>query len=134
MYDYRIGDVNQSVSDANQLKRIRHIETVLRRMTVEYKKLSDSDGKRYAARKLQGLLLSYLTIALLLDPDRKEGRLLARQIMAACNSDAPEVYGLVKEKYAIFSLMNRLHIRKQAWDRILGSRLYSCLRKKHSFD
>lgn len=134
IYNYRVGDANQSVSDANQLRRIGHIEAVIRRMTEEYRKLPDDDGKRYAAMKLQGLLLSYLTTALLSDPDRKEGRRLARQIMAAFGSDAPEVYGMVKGKYAVFSVMNRLHIRKQTWNRILGSRLYNRLRKKQSFE
>lgn len=31
VYDYRIGDVTQSVSDTNQLKRLSHTETVLKR-------------------------------------------------------------------------------------------------------
>ena len=133
MYDYRIGDVNQSVSDANQLKRIRHIETVLRRMTVEYKKLSDSDGKRYAARKLQGLLLSYLTTALLVVPDRKEGRSLAKARMAECKARLPEAYALALRKYQVFLLMNRLHISKRGWEKVLRSGIYNTIRKKHDF-
>ena len=134
LYVYRIGDVNQSVSDANQLSRIEHTAAVLRRMTEEYEKLPDGDGKHYAAIKLQGLLLSYLTTALLADPDRKEGRLLAGRVMAARRCDTPEVYRQVRGKYGVFSLMNRLHIQKQTWNRILQSRLYNFLRGKRAFD
>ena len=39
IYDYRIGDVQQSVSDENQLKRISHTEAVLKRFNKEYKTL-----------------------------------------------------------------------------------------------
>ena len=134
LYNYRIGDVNQSVSDTNQLRRIGHVETVLRRMTEEYGKLPDSNGKQYAALKIQGLLLSYLTTALLLNPDRKEGRLLAERVMEACYSEVPEVYGQVRGKYAVFYLMNCLHIHKKTWDWVLSSRVYNRLRKKHAFE
>ena len=78
LYDYRIGDTQQSVSDANQLKRIGHTETVLRSMTGYYLQLPERAGKRYAAMKIQGLLLSYMTTTLLADPDRRSGRNMAK--------------------------------------------------------
>ena len=65
LYVYRIGDVNQSVSDANQLKRISHVEAVLKRLLTEGEKLPPGAGRDYAAAKAQGLLMSYLTTALL---------------------------------------------------------------------
>lgn len=134
VYEYRIGDVNQSVSNSNQLKRIGHTETVLRRMMELYRDLPETPGKRYAAMKIQGLLLSYLTTALLVDPDKKAGRRLARERMNECRTMAPEAYALAKQKYAVFCLLNRLHISKETWDKILGSKLYNRLRKNHSFD
>ena len=42
IYNYRIGDVEQSVSDENQLKRISHTEAVLRRLIKEYGRLAAS--------------------------------------------------------------------------------------------
>lgn len=132
IYHYRIGDVNQSVSEANQLKRIGHIRTVLRRMTQEYRQLPETAGKRYAAMKLQGLLLRFLTTALLVHPDRKAGRQLAAQCMAECAEAAPAVCSMAKRKYQIFSLMSRLHIRKGTWDKFLDSRFYALLRGKRT--
>ena len=134
LYEYRIGDVNQSVSNANQLKRLGHTETVLRRMMEEYEKLPVDAGKQYAAMKIQGLLLSYLTTALLVNPDKKAGRLLAQERMEECLSHAPEAYHLAMPKYQVFCLLNRLHIGKATWDKILQSWLYNRLRKNHSFD
>lgn len=134
LYEYRIGDVNQSVSGANQLKRIGHVEAVLRSMTQKYSSLPDTAGKRYAAAKIQELLLSYFTTALLVNPDKKSGRKLAAQRVAEVCETAPEVFDSVKRKYQIFTLMNRLHISKQTWDAILKSKIYNTLRKKHTFE
>lgn len=134
LYEYRIGDVNQSVSNANQLKRIGHTEAVLKRMMEEYQKLPDSPGKEYAAMKIQGLLLSYLTTVLLVEPDKKAGRKLAQSQMALCQEMAQQSCMLAKPKYQVFYMLNLLHVSKDTWDKILGSQLYNRLRKNHSFD
>lgn len=134
IYDYRIGDVNQSVSNANQLKRIGHTETVIRRMTEEYKKLPETAGKDYVAMKIQGLLLSYLTTSLLVNPDKKAGRMLAKQRMEECRENAPKSYELAKRKYEVFYVLNRMHIGKKTWDRIVDSKIYNHFRKNRSFD
>lgn len=134
LYEYRIGDVHQSVAAQNQLKRIGHMETVLRHMTQAYQLLPENAGKRYAAMKIQGLLLSYLTTTLLVNPDRKAGRITAENIMKQYQTDAPEVYALAMRKYQVFQLLNRLHISKAAWDKILNSSLYNRLRKNHTFE
>ena len=130
LYEYRVGDVNQSVSDANQLKRIGHIEAVLQRMADEYQTLSEPSAKQYAATKIQELLLSYLTVALLVNPDRKNGRKISRQQMEKCRTDVPEAYTLAIKKYQIFCLMNRLHVSKATWEAILKSPVYKSLRKR----
>ncbi len=134
LYEYRIGDVNQSVSYANQLKRIGHTDAVLEQMARKYQTLSDCPGKQYAARKIQRLLISYLTTALLVNPDKKAGRKLARQQMEKWGSGLAEIPAAVHQKYRFFCLLNRLHISKSAWDSILQSPLYNRLRKNKSFD
>lgn len=133
IYEYRIGDINQSVSNLNQLKRISHTETVLQQMIALHEKLPASDGQKYAAMKIQGLLLSYLTTALLVNPDKKAGRRMAKAQMEACAEKVPEAYGLALPKYRVFCILNRLHINKHIWDRILTSKLYNALRKNHDF-
>ena len=130
IYEYRVGDVNQSVSAANQLKRIGHIETVLWDMIRSWEGLPEGPGKEYAAMKIQGVLLSYLTTALLVHPDKKAGRALAGTQMEVCRKAAPEIYAAVRKKYQVFCLLNRLHIGKAVWDRFLESGLYRMLRGK----
>lgn len=134
VYDYRIGDISQSVSNENQLRRIGHIEAVIRRMIGKYRELPESDGKRYAAMKTQGLILSYLTIALLVNPDRKEGRRQADALMVECKTATPEVYALAKPKYRVFRALNRMGVRKQGWEKVLNSWFYNAVRGNHDFE
>lgn len=134
IYEYRIGDVNQSVSNANQLKRLSHTDSVLQRMAEEYQLIPESQGKQYAAMKIQGLLLSYLTTAMLVNPDKKGGRKMGHTQMSLRLSDTPEAYVLAKHKYQVFTLLNYLHISKATWDSILNSKLYNAIRGNRSFD
>lgn len=134
IYDYRIGDQTQSVSDANQLKRISHTATVLERMIQEYAALDCSEGgKRYVAMKAHGLLLSYLTTALLVEPDKKRGRTLAAGMMAKFRAQFPEAWSLTHKKYLVFCLMNRLGISKKTFQAMLRSKLYNRIRGNHDF-
>lgn len=136
IYDYRIGDVQQSVSDANQLKRQSHMETVLSRFISEYQKLElpeDSGGRRYFEMKAQGVLLSYITTVMMAQPDRKLGRQQGQAMMESFRTQLPGAYERSRKQYKIFRLMNRLHIKKATWDRFLNSGLYRRLRRSHDF-
>lgn len=133
LYDYRIGDVNQSVSNQNQLRRMAHTEQVLVRMLESYQTLPEGYGKGYAAMKIQGLLLSYLTTALLINPNRAEGRKQAKAMLSLVRSVAPEICVLAKGKYRFFCGLNRLHIGKTAWDALLNAKLVRSIRGTRSF-
>ena len=137
IYDYRIGDVQQSVSDENQLKRIGHTETVLKRFASEYAGLdlpARCGGREYVAMKAQGLLLSYLTTAMLVSRDKKQGRAMGEAMMALFRTALPRTAELARNQYKVFCLMNRLHISKAAFEKVLRSRLYNTLRHNHDFE
>ncbi len=136
LYNYRIGDVAQSVSAANQLKRLGHTGAVLRKMTALYQGLGapQQGGKTYAMWKIQGLLLSYLTTVLLLHPDRKTGRALAARQVKLCTESVPGLQQIVHSRYKMLLMMNRLHIRKETMDAIMASEAYRRIRGNHSFE
>ncbi len=135
IYDYRIGDVQQSVSDGNQLKRLGHTDTVLRRLVSEYHKLpGDCPGKAYVQMKAQGLLLSYLTTVMLVEPKRSAGRAQGRAMMEFFQGHLPETYALARKQYRIFRLLNLLGVRKKGFEKLLRSKLYNRLRHNHDFD
>lgn len=133
VYEYRIGDVNQSVSIKNQLGRLGHTEVVLRHMLAEYDAMPACPGKDYAATKIQALLLSYLTTALLVEPNKAKGRAEAQQLVQLFTRKFPQVWSLAKPKARVFFVMNRLHLGKDVWDKFLRSKLYNTLRGNHDF-
>ena len=133
IYHYRIGDVQQSVSDVNQLKRIGHVETVLARMIREFDRIRealDPGQYRFYCIKTRSLLLRYLTTVLLLEPDRKKGRAMAEGMMAHFLQRMPLVHRMVRRQYLVLRCLNRLHVPKSKWDDILQSRMYRMLRHK----
>ena len=136
IYDYRIGDIQQSVSNANQLKRIGHTETVLKRFASEFAKLDlpeQCGGREYVAMKAQGLLLSYLTTAMLVEKDKRKGRRMGERMMNQFRRELPRTAQLAASQYKIFCLMNRLHINKETFEKILRSKLYNRVRHNHDF-
>ena len=135
IYHYRIGDVQQSVSEANQLKRLSHMETVLKRFIQEYPTLPITDGGRsFFEMKAQGVLLSYITTVMLVEPNRKHGRRLGKTMMDQFREQLPGAYDRSKMQYRIFRCMNRLHLNKSTWERILNSKLYRNIRHSHDFN
>lgn len=134
VYEYRIGDCSQSVSRANQLKRRSHTETVLADMEDRCRAMPASDGRAYAEKKIEGLLLSYLTTVLLADPDRREGRMLAAEQFRRCEQATPQVAQMMRNKYRTFAAMNRLGLKDSDWEKILRSKIYNKLRGNHSFE
>ncbi len=133
IYHYRIGDVQQSVSDVNQLKRISHMETVLERLIREYGRIADvldPGQKRFYCVKTRALLLRYLTTILLLEPDRKKGRDQARETLEKVRSGIPQAFEMAKRQYLVFLSLNVLHVSKKTWDGILQSDMYKKLRRK----
>lgn len=137
IYEYRVGDVQQSVSDENQLRRIGHTETVLRRLVNEFHKLpleADAPGRNYVCMKAQGLLLSYLTTVMLVEPNKKKGRKMGAEMADYFRKTLPGAYEKAEKQYMAFRVMNRLHISRKAFDNVLNSRVYNKLRNNHDFE
>lgn len=133
LYEYRIGDVQQSVSDVSQLTRIGHARKVLDRMLREYERIRDQldEGqRRYFCIKTRSLLLRYCTTALLLEPDRRQGSAIAADAMERVREWMPMVHQMAKKQYLVLKLLNALHVPKEKWDAFLQSRLYKTLRNK----
>jgi glycosyltransferase involved in cell wall biosynthesis len=130
IYEYRVGDVTQSIAVDNQVKRLDHIQAVIERMLQVYCQLPEGAGRQYVAAKTQAVGMMYLTTALLAHPDKKTGRQLAQDRMAAFKNTAPAIYDMLAMKYRVYKLLSALHISKQAWDRFLNSRIYNRLRSR----
>ena len=131
LYDYRVGDVNQSIAIGNQVKRLDHVKTVLGRMMRIYCQLPEGPGKQYMAEKTQAVGMMYLTTALLAHPDKKLGSHLAREQMIQIQETAPAIYHMLSRKYEVYKALSFFHVSKHTWDRFLNSSFYKRLRNRH---
>lgn len=134
VYEYRIGDSEQSVSRSNQVKRHTHTEKVLSVMEHRYQTMEDTAGRQYVGQKIIDLMISYFSIMLLSDVDRREGRALARTQYKNAKMLAPDLVRVVRYKYYFFMIMNYLHISEQVWDGIISSSWYDRVRGKHTLN
>ena len=135
IYNYRIGDVSQSMSDANQLKRLSHMHTVMERLLTEYETRPMADaGKAFFHTKIKIFVLGYLLIVLLAEKDKAAGRKLAEALMEKLETRIPEAYAMSCKQYKVFCLMNRLGISKRRWDQLMDSKLYHRLKGNHGFE
>ena len=83
--------------------------------------------------KAQGLLLSYLTTAMLVQRDKKLGRKMGETMMELFRNSLPRTAQLASSQYKIYCLMNRLHVSKATFEKLLRSKVYNKLRGNHDF-
>ena len=133
IYHYRIGDVNQSVSDVNQLKRIGHVEKVLERLMEEYDRVKDTmdpGQHRFYCIKVRSLLLRYYTTVLLLEKDRKKGRKMAMDMNYTVRRRIPSSWKMTRRQFLVLWGLSMGHVSKHRWDQFLESGLYKVIRNK----
>ncbi len=135
VYNYRIGDVQQSVSDASRSARADNMVTVLNRFISEYKGLGDNESiKEFVCLKCKILLVSYLTTMLLVVSDKKMGKARAKKIMKHFKTEMPRTHQLALKQYRLFCIFNFFGIKKRALDKMLSSKLYLKVKGAKSFE
>ncbi len=134
IYDYRIGDVNQSVSDNNSLARLGHMETVIERFINEYKSASDDVAKDFICKKCKILFVSYLSVCLLVKPREKQYRDRANNKMKFIKEQMPSLYNIVIKKYRVFKFLSVLGINKRKFDKFISSKTYLKLKGAKDFE
>lgn len=134
VYEYRIGDVSQSVSAQNQLKRIDHTKSVIVKMLKDREKISDKWALEYCDKKIHLLTLSFMVTSMLCDPDRKRGVLRVDQVMRYIAGKDKHVVDMTMNHYKILKLLNMAHVSLGSYNRMLNSKLYNKLRHNKDFD
>ena len=136
IYQYLIDNGDQSVSDVNRVKQIRHVEQVTRNM-LEYG-IQNSEllpaGKEYLYRKEEEIILSYFVIACLIQEDKQRGRIDFKDYKQMIKEVEPYIYKRIYSKSCLYSFMNRIHLPYKTYQFIIRSKLYSLMRKKHRIE
>lgn len=133
LYQYRVGNPQQSVSADNRLKRIGHVEQVtldLLQYGKEHPELSGS-ARGFLMKKAEGVALIYYVTGCIQDPDRKRGRRNCRCFSEKIAETAPEFYQQIRKKINVFFWMNRLHMNESRYQQFMRSELYRRLRHKY---
>lgn len=131
LYMYLIGNANQSIAFHNQVKRIGHIETVTHRI-LEFKKRNSqmtSAREEYFLRKLMVIAVSYFAVALVKNPDKKEGMKNAERYRTFLENEEPELLRRINKKYWTLLLFRRMHLSASIYQMMLDTNLYKKFRK-----
>lgn len=120
LYQYRIGDVNQSISMASSLKRLDHYETVIRTL-ISAGKNSDrftEGGRKIWAIKTAKFIDDYYQLCLVKNPDKK----MLRERMASFSEKIKQmdahIYGLAEKNYKVFKFLNKIHMSEKVYQNI----------------
>ena len=70
---------------------------------------------------------------MLVQKDKSLGRKMGETMMELFRKDLPRTAQLAEKQYKIFCLMNRLHVSKATFEKLLRSKLYNLLRGNHDF-
>jgi glycosyltransferase involved in cell wall biosynthesis len=119
LYEYTLGGAEQSVSNNNRLKHIDQIEKVLWVLWEQYHVSPEMPkaASGYFVYKMAHVLFSYYVTALLVNPDRKEGRMRARRLRDKVKSEAGVLYQATRMKYRGTLLLHYLGI---SWGSIVA--------------
>jgi glycosyltransferase involved in cell wall biosynthesis len=110
LYQYLTGNANQSVADINQVKRLGHVEQVVKKLFECHTQNPNIPGgnRRYIARKAKELFLYYCAIAMVKNPDKKNGRREAERFRLELRETEPDLIASADKTYKLIKFMSRL--------------------------
>lgn len=131
LYQYLVGNAEQSISAQNQVKRRTHIELVIKRLLQYRAAHNEFSGasRRYFDEKLSDIVAFYYMGCLVRDNDRERGYSDMKVMRDYINDNAPFLVRQLHSRLIKLMLLHRLHIGSAELDKMFESRLYKCFRK-----
>lgn len=120
VYHYRVDNEDQSVSRKNYVKLYGHHDRVVKECLrfLEEQPLSAS-RRAFCVRSVALLVNTQLNVALLYNPDRRQGRRQALELMHHLRQRAPAVYRKALVRYAQAGCLNALGVDGDGLGRLL---------------
>lgn len=116
VYQYMVGNANQSVADDGYVRRWEDHTRVTEEMLALYSDRSntlDADRLDYLRRRIALLINTHYNIALIFDKDRKRGKARARKFHDYLKEYYPEFYSLTNKRYQLASALHYIGIDSQ---------------------
>ena len=124
-YQYRVGNVSQSISSANYVKRYENHDRVVREV-LRFADACRNDphleetAVAYAQQRAVYILYTHFNIALIFDRNRKRGRQRARATRRMLRSEYPYFWPLVRKRYLQAYVLGLLGFDAARLDRLMG--------------
>jgi len=136
IYQYLVGNSQQSVAKENQIKRIGHLETVIEGMLIYWTMHHAESGfsQRYFIHKLEDSILAYYRIMCILNPNKSDGRKACVTINKHVQKVNPELYQMLLKKYKIFWLFSMFYINEERYEKIIHSSAFRKIRRNHGIE
>lgn len=133
VYQYLVGNSEQSVAKSNQIKRIGHLECVVEHMLEYWKenRLCPDFGAAYFLRKLEGIVFSYYTNMCVSNTEKCEGRNRCRRLNKKIKAECPELMSILKKSYMLYEIFSVLNISEQDYEKIIHSKVVRRIRHSH---
>ncbi len=124
VYQYLVGNPDQSVADDSYVKRWDDHERVVWEMLRFYSDeagLLDENRRYYLQHKVDLLVNTHYNIALIFDKDRKRGVARAKEFRRALREKYPEFAARGEKRYKLASALHLLGVNSQArLDKLTG--------------
>ncbi len=130
LYEYLIGNGEQSVAFHNQVKRIVHLETVIQNI-ISYREKhhwKTPGGKSYYYQKFPMVLVTYYAIAFVKNPDKKAGRQQGENFYQKIENSDPLLNRIVSHKIWLLRIFNRIHFPAVLYKKLMSTGLYKVIR------
>lgn len=122
LYVYRIGDVEQSVSNGSRVKKIAHMENVITELCKTEKYQRSEFGQAYWNYKVRSTISDFMITTFLRFPDKKEGRIVAKRMKRMLKQKYPNVEKLVSKRYWLLWLFSVLGMNEQQMQKMMTLR------------
>lgn len=121
LYNYLIGNVNQSISIDNQIKRMDDKIKVAKRLIkfVNEENIQDVTLK-YCNRKICGIVTSIYLISLVYDSNRGRGLQIAKSFHRYVKENNVVICKKSNNKYYVFRVLNILKISGETYEKFLS--------------
>lgn len=120
IYQYLVGNVNQSVSAQNYVKRYSHHDQVTKEL-IRYAGCSKTEGvlRSYLDLRVRRLINTHMNISLLYNTNRKEGLQQAQTFRAYLKKQSKDYYHATKKRYVQALILHMLGVDYERLQRIM---------------
>ena len=121
IYQYLVGNANQSVDSQNYVKRYEHHDKVVKEL-LRFSEQKHYEGvlKAYLDRKIQLVIHSHYKISLIFDNDRKRGLGRGKAFNHYLKKNYPLYYRMTQKRYQTAVILHFLGVNSARMDKIMG--------------